>query len=298
MDRVGQGTYGVVFKGKNKETGEIVAMKKIKLESDEEGIPTSAIREISVLKRMRHPNVVGLKDIVLEEHKLYLIFEFLTMDLRKFLESLPKNSKMDNHLVKSYTFQIFEGLAYCHGKRILHRDMKPANLLIGSNGLLKLADFGLARAFGIPVKVCTREVVTLWYRAPEILLGSSKYSCPIDIWSVGTIFAEMIKLRPIFCGDTELNQLYKIFEVLTTPTDIVWPEMSDLPEYKDSFPRWTRNTLETTMGDCDPLAVDLLAKCFQYDPNRRIDALNALQHPYFHDVRMITPVVEDNAMNV
>merc|ERR1719431_899890 len=170
-------------------------------------------------------------EVLLQEAKLYLIFEFLTMDLKKYMETtLAKGDKLDETLTKSYGYQLFQGMLFCHQRRILHRDLKPANLLIDKRGVIKLADFGLARAFGIPFRVQTHDIVTLWYRAPEILLGSPKYSCPIDIWSVGTLFAEMLKRRPLFPGDSKDDQLF----------------------------RCTKNTLDSTMEDCDKAAVDLL----------------------------------------
>eukprot|EP00090_Calanus_glacialis_P001786 TRINITY_DN11317_c0_g1_i2.p1 TRINITY_DN11317_c0_g1~~TRINITY_DN11317_c0_g1_i2.p1 ORF type:complete len:316 (-),score=120.40 TRINITY_DN11317_c0_g1_i2:136-1083(-) len=285
IEKIGEGTYGVVFKGKNKKTGEIVAMKKIRLESEDEGVPSTAIREISLLKELQHPNIVGLMDVLMQEAKLYLIFEFLTMDLKKYMDtSIGKGGKMDPQLVKSYTYQIFQGMLFCHQRRVLHRDLKPANLLIDKNGVIKLADFGLARAFGIPVRVYTHEVVTLWYRAPEILLGSQKYSCPIDIWSLGTIFAEMINKKPLFQGDSEIDQLFRIFRVLTTPTEETWPGVTSLPDFKPSFPNWNTNNLSTTMKDCCPMALDLLQQCLVYDPSKRISAKAALRHQYFNDL--------------
>ncbi len=206
IEKIGEGTYGVVFKGRNKKTGEIVAMKKIRLESEEEGVPSTAIREISLLRELQHPNIVNLSDIIMQENRLYLIFEFLTMDLKKYIDSaIPPKEFMDPQLVKSYTYQILQGMLFCHQRRVLHRDLKPQNLLIDKNGTIKLADFGLARAFGIPVRVYTHEVVTLWYRAPEILLGSSKYSCPIDMWSIGCIMAEMATKKPLFQVNYQLS---------------------------------------------------------------------------------------------
>ncbi|CAL1281971.1 unnamed protein product, partial [Larinioides sclopetarius] len=203
------GTYGVVYKGKHKKTGRIVALKKIRIENEDEGVPSTALREISSLKELKHPNIVGLLEVVMQESRLYLVFEFLSMDLKKYLDSIP-----DIYIFvsfQSYLYQILDGILYCHRRRIIHRDLKPQNLLIDQQGAIKIADFGLARAFGIPVRVYTHEVVTLWYRAPEVLLGSPRYSTPIDIWSIGCIFAEMANKAPLFRGDSEIDQLYRIF---------------------------------------------------------------------------------------
>lgn len=143
--------------------------------------------------------------------KLYLVFEFLDMDLKRYMDTLPDGRTMEAEQVKKFTYQMLEGLAYCHSHRILHRDLKPQNLLVESGSTIKLADFGLARAFNVPLRTYTHEVVTLWYRAPEILLGSRTYSTPVDMWSVGCIFAEMARRKPLFPGDSEIDELYKIF---------------------------------------------------------------------------------------
>jgi cyclin-dependent kinase len=193
MEKIGEGTYGVVYKAKDRVTGEIIALKKIRLEAEDEGIPSTAIREISLLKELQHPNIVRLYDVVHTERKLTLVFEFLDQDLKKYLDVC--DSGLGLPILKSFLYQLLTGVAYCHHHRVLHRDLKPPNLLINREGQLKLADFGLARAFGIPVRSYTHEVVTLWYRAPDVLMGSRKYSTPVDIWSVGCIFAEMANGR-------------------------------------------------------------------------------------------------------
>ncbi|XP_067908553.1 cyclin-dependent kinase 1 [Heterodontus francisci] len=283
IEKIGEGTYGVVYKGRHKTTQQIVAMKKIRLESEEEGVPSTAIREISLLKELQHPNIVCLQDVLMQDARLYLIFEFLSMDLKKYLDSLPTRQMMDQMLVKSYLYQITQGIAFCHSRRVLHRDLKPQNLLIDSKGVIKLADFGLARAFGVPVRVYTHEVVTLWYRAPEILLGSTRYSTPLDIWSIGTIFAEMATKRPLFHGDSEIDQLFRIFRTLGTPNNDIWPEVETLPDYKNTFPKWKAGSL-SQVKNIDVNGLDLLAKMLVYDPARRISAKEALRHPYFDDL--------------
>lgn len=210
-ENIGSGTYGIVYKGINKITNEVIAIKKIKIELETEGVPSTALREISILRELRHKNIVELKDVVCAENKLYLLFEYLDIDLRKYLECLNDEETLDPDIVKSFLFQILEGIAYCHSKKIIHRDLKPQNLLLDQYGRIKIADFGLARAFSIPIRPYTKEVLTLWYRAPEILLGSVEYSTPVDIWSVGCIFAELIWKKPLFQGDYEMDQLMKIF---------------------------------------------------------------------------------------
>lgn len=281
IEKIGEGTYGVVFKGKNKKTGQLVAIKKIRMESDDEGIPSTALREISLLRELEHPNVVGLLEVLMEENRLYLIFEFLSMDLKKYLDSFDADKFMDPKEVKSYLFQILEAILFCHKRRVLHRDLKPQNLLIDGKGVIKIADFGLGRAFGIPVRVYTHEVVTLWYRSPEVLLGSTRYSCPVDIWSIACIFAEMATRKPLFQGDSEIDQLFRIFRVLRTPTDKTWPDVVKLPDYKPTFPNWTKYTLDSHVKNLDKQGLNLLKEMLIYDPAVRITAEEALQHPYF-----------------
>jgi cyclin-dependent kinase 1 len=293
IEKIGEGTYGVVYKGKNKKTGQLVAMKKIRLEAEDEGVPSTAIREISLLKELRHPNIVSLEDVMMEENRLYLIFEFLSMDLKKYLDKIEPSTYMDPKLVKSYLYQINEAILFCHQRRVLHRDMKPQNLLITRDGTIKVADFGLGRAFGVPVRVYTHEVVTLWYRAPEVLLGSSRYSCPIDIWSLGCIFAEMATKRPLFQGDSEIDQLFRIFRVLKTPSEEIWPGVSSLPDYKATFPNWTSYNLQNQVKNMSSDAVDLLKQMVIYDPARRISAKRIALHPYLQDVdRTVKPVFD------
>uniref|UniRef100_A0A023F3U5 Putative serine/threonine kinase n=1 Tax=Triatoma infestans TaxID=30076 RepID=A0A023F3U5_TRIIF len=284
IEKIGEGTYGVVFKGKHKKTGQLVAIKKIRMESEDEGIPSTAIREISLLKELVHPNIVGLQEVLMEENRLFLIFEYLTMDLKKYLDSFETGKFLDAALVKSYLYQIIQAILFCHKRRVLHRDLKPQNLLIAEKGVIKLADFGLGRAIGIPVRVYTHEVVTLWYRAPEVLLGTTRYSCPVDMWSIACIFAEMASRKPLFQGDSEIDQLFRIFRVLTTPTEETWPGISQLPDFKITFPKWTNYTLESHVKNIDKDGIDLLKKMLIYNPIDRISAKDAVNHPYFRDM--------------
>ncbi|XP_070336034.1 cyclin-dependent kinase 3 isoform X5 [Odocoileus virginianus] len=273
VEKIGEGTYGVVYKAKNKETGQLVALKKIRLDlstppsfslncctplsRETEGVPSTAIREISLLKELKHPNIVRLLDVVHSEKKLYLVFEFLSQDLKKYMDSIPA-SELPPHLVKSYLFQLLQGVNFCHSHRVIHRDLKPQNLLISELGAIKLADFGLARAFGVPLRSYTHEVVTLWYRAPEILLGCQFYSTAVDIWSIGCIFAEMVTRRALFPGDSEIDQLFRIFRTLGTPSEAMWPGVTQLPDYKGSFPKWTSKELEEIVPNLEPEGQDLL----------------------------------------
>jgi len=278
LQKIGEGTYGVVYKAKNRETGLFIALKKIRLENEDEGIPSTAIREISILKEMIHPTIVSLLDVVNYDNKLYLVFEFLDQDLKKYMDTVTVVAPA---LVQSYTRQLLQGLTYCHQRRIVHRDLKPQNLLIDKKGSLKIADFGLARAFCVPVRQYTHEVVTLWYRAPEILLGSATYSIPVDMWSAGCIFAELLCKKPLFPGDSEIDQLFKIFRQMGTPTEDIWHGCTSLPDYKPSFPKWKKQELGKVFENSHSAAVDLLEKMLIYEPAQRISAREALNHPYF-----------------
>ncbi|XP_078260407.1 cyclin-dependent kinase 2-like isoform X5 [Rhinoraja longicauda] len=247
VEKIGEGTYGVVYKAMNKVTGEMVALKKIRLDAEMEGVPSTAIREISLLKELNHRNIV----------------------------------------------------------RVLHRDLKPQNLLINDGGAIKLADFGLARAFGVPVRTYTHEVVTLWYRAPEILMGCKFYSTAVDVWSIGCIFAEMegqssckmrgqsfkteVTRKPLFPGDSEIDQLFRIFRTLGTPNESVWPGVTQLPDYKANFPRWSRQDFSKILPNLDIDGKDLLMQMLQYDPNKRISAKVAISHRFFRDVTIQLP---------
>jgi len=278
LQKIGEGTYGDVYKARDKASNKIVALKKIKLEHTEEGVPSTAIREISLLKELNDDTIVKLLDVVNYRRKLWLVFEFLDQDLKKYMDSVPI---LPPSLVKSYLQQMLTGLQYCHSRRIMHRDLKPQNLLIDSSGHIKLADFGLARAFCVPVRPYTHEVITLWYRAPEILLGSQSYSLPVDIWSTGCIFVEMVNKKSFFTGDCEIDQLHKIFQILGTPNNTVWPGVASLPDYKKTFPNWKAQSLANFVRTTDHNVIDLLASMLVYEPSKRISARKALEHQYF-----------------
>jgi serine/threonine protein kinase len=219
---------------------QVVAIKRVKIEHGDEGIPSTALREIALLKELDHPGIVKLMDIVHGENKLYLIFEFFNMDMKKFLDKKGEALPIEN--TKRIMWQVLQGLLHCHQRRIMHRDLKPSNLLIDeSETKVKIADFGLARSFGLPLKTYTHEVVTLWYRAPEILLGSKVYSTAVDVWSVGCILFELAHRKPLFYGESEIGQLFKIFKCLGTPVEDNWQGSGDLPEMKMSFPKWKVN---------------------------------------------------------
>merc|ERR1719172_283883 len=212
----------------------------MKLDAQEEGVPSTAIREIALLKELNHPNVVRLLDVFCKPNKLVLVFEFLENDLKKYMKSL--HGKLAPATVKNFAWQLVRGVEFCHASRIIHRDLKPQNLLIDNRLRLKIADFGLARAFQTPVPKYTHEVVTVWYRPPEILLGSVLYSVPVDVWGIGCILAEMATGTPLFAGDSEIDTIFKIFQKLGTPTPAHWPGIEALPDFKETFPKWPKKS--------------------------------------------------------
>jgi cyclin-dependent kinase len=215
------------------------------------------------------------------EKKLTLVFEFLDLDLKMFLDQC--HGGLDTRTLKSFLFQLTRGIAHCHEHRVLHRDLKPQNLLINREGELKLADFGLARAFGIPVRDYTHEVVTLWYRPPDVLMGSKKYSTPVDVWSIGCIFAEMHNGKPLFPGQKPEDQLDLLFKALGTPSESSFPDLGSLPSYKpETYQMYSApSTLHQLVPGLEAHGVDLLSRMLVHDPAQRISATDALKHPFF-----------------
>ncbi|XP_072285526.1 cyclin-dependent kinase 16 isoform X3 [Pyxicephalus adspersus] len=282
LDKLGEGTYATVYKGRSKLTENLVALKEIRLEH-EEGAPCTAIREVSLLKDLKHANIVTLHDIIHTERTLTLVFEYLDKDLKQYLDDC--GNLINLHNIKLFLFQLLRGLSYCHRRKVLHRDLKPQNLLINEKGELKLADFGLARAKSIPTKTYSNEVVTLWYRPPDILLGSTEYSTQIDMWGVGCIFYEMVTGRPVFPGSTVEEQLHFIFRILGTPTEETWPGILSNEEFKSyNYPKYYPDPIQKHAPRLDSDGANLLSKLLQLEGRRRISADEAMKHSYFQEL--------------
>jgi len=294
--QVGEGTYGSVFKAKDRHTNELVAMKKFRMGNEKEGFPITAIREIKLLRDMDHENVVKLKEVVTSKENshnrgkgsVYIVFEFMDHDLMGLMDTVAMN--FEERQVKCFVKQLLMGLHYCHKRNIMHRDIKGSNLLINNAGILKLGDFGLSRSFNekdIQYKY-TNRVVTLWYRPPELLLGAVVYGPAIDMWGVGCIMAELLMKKPLFPGKNERDQMDRVFALCGTPYEDIWPGISKLPYYntvhrpeKDRKPFRLKQHLTQNQPPLADKAVDLVQKMLILDPAKRIAAADALDHDWF-----------------
>lgn len=275
---LGEGTYGVVYKAIDTKTGQTVAIKKIRLGKQKEGVNFTALREIKLLKELKDPNIIELIDAFPHKGNLHLVFEFMETDLEAVIRD--RNIFLSPADIKSYIQMTLKGLAFCHKKWVLHRDMKPNNLLIGPNGQLKLADFGLARIFGSPDRKFTHQVFARWYRAPELLFGTKQYGAGVDVWAAACIFAELLLRRPFLQGTSDIDQLGKIFAAFGTPTSSQWQDMTCLPDYVE-YQYVPAPPLRSLFPMASDDALDLLSKMFTYDPKARITVQQVLEHRYF-----------------
>lgn len=279
--KLGDGTYGIVSKVRDKVSKKEYAMKGIKMEESKDGFPLQSLREIKTLQLCRHPNVVSLEEVLVGNagSNVYLLMEYVENDVYTLMESRERPFTVSE--TKCLLQQLLAGVAHLHENWVVHRDIKPANLLMSNKGVLKLADFGLAREFGSPIDKMTEGVVTLRYRAPEVLLGGA-YTPALDLWSIGCIFAEFLTKQSLFAGHNELEQLDKIFSILGSPNDRIWPGFSSLPALKTfSFREQPYSTLKRTLPMLSELGFQLIKSMFVYDPAKRTTAQAALNHPYF-----------------
>lgn len=280
---VGSGTYGKVFKAIHVYTKKLAALKKIRMDGEKDGFPVTAVREIKLLQSLKHENIVSLQEVMVEHNDCFMVFEYLSHDLTGLLNhpTFVLSSAHRKHLA----LQLFEGLAYLHRRGVLHRDIKAANILVSSEGQLKLADFGLARFYSKRGSLdYTNRVITIWYRSPELLLGETQYGPAVDIWSAACVMVEIFTRHAIFPGDGgEINQLDKIYQVLGTPSTAEWPGLTEMAWFELLRPTEKRasNFAEKYRDRVSAAAFDLLAAMFAFDPNKRPSANDVLAHPYF-----------------
>ena len=293
---LGEGTYGKVYKARSHRTGECVAMERVELDWREEGVPVIALREPTLQQQLLHPNILPVLDVFCKPSRLTIVLEYFEMDLQKYMKSLR------NHLappvVRHLTLQIVRGVECCHDHKVLHRDIKPQNLFVDPQSLrLKLGDFGLSREYEFPHRPYTQEVVTVWYRAPELLMGSQQYGCPVDMWSAGCVMAEMATGMPLFPGDSEISTMFKVFEKLGTPADEE-QGVCHLPNFSFKFPRWRPkgwHKIRNTHSQVGESGIDLLQRLLVYDAKLRLSAKATLKHEYLADA-LAAGVVADVAL--
>ncbi|KAG0255506.1 cyclin-dependent protein kinase [Actinomortierella ambigua] len=306
---ISSGTYGRVYKAKlkDKDESKLYAIKKFKPDKEGEqatytGVSQSACREIALCRELHHANIVGLTEVLLEDKSIHMVFEYAEHDLLQIIGYHGQERKsIPEYTIKSFLWQLLNGVAYLHANWVMHRDLKPANILVTAGGVVKIGDLGLARLFYKPLQPLfngDKVVVTIWYRAPELLLGSRHYTKAIDIWAIGCIFAELITLRPIFKGEEakvenkktvpfQKSQLQKIFEILGSPTKDRWPTVDEQPEYQGlsafrQYPNALRGIYQSWPYKSEQ-GCNLLSAMLEYDPSRRITADEALNHPYFQE---------------
>ncbi|KAF5021672.1 hypothetical protein F66182_6292 [Fusarium sp. NRRL 66182] len=290
LNDIEEGTYGWVARATNKATGKVVALKRLKLDpQDRNGLPVTGLREIQILKDCRHRNIVAMEEIVVgddvsrPDNSLFLVLEFVEHDLKSILEDMPEPFLSSE--VKRLLLQLTSGIAHLHDSWILHRDLKTSNLLLNNRGQLKIADFGMARYVGDPPPKLTQLVVTLWYRAPELLLGAKTYDAAVDMWSVGCIFGELLTREPLLQGKNEVDQVSRIFELCGVPTDETWPGFRRLPNARSlRLPKAqvaTGSVVRARFPGLTGAGAGLLGDLLSLDPGRRPSASEMLQHEYF-----------------
>uniref|UniRef100_A0A1B6CMG3 Cyclin-dependent kinase 10 n=1 Tax=Clastoptera arizonana TaxID=38151 RepID=A0A1B6CMG3_9HEMI len=284
LNRIGEGTYGIVYRALDTKNDTIVALKKVRMEHEKDGLPVSGLREISVLLSCHHENIVQLKEVVVGKslESIFLAMEYCEQDLASLLDNM-KAPFSESH-VKCIMLQVLRGLRYLHKNFIVHRDLKVSNLLMTDKGCVKIADFGLARWFGLPVRPMTPRVVTLWYRAPELLLQARTQTTSIDMWAAGCILGELLDHRPLLPGRSEIQQLEMIVDLLGTPSDGIWPEYSSLPALANfTLKKQPYNNLKQRFPWLTPAGLRLLNFLFMYDPKKRATAEECLQSSYFKE---------------
>jgi cyclin-dependent kinase 7 len=282
IDFLGEGQFATVYKAEDVEADhKIVAVKKIKLKmsnSLRDGIDRTALREIKLLQEISHPNIIGLLDVFSHKGTISLVFDYMDMDLEIVIQDT--SLLLGPADIKAYVLMTMKGLEYLHSHWILHRDLKPNNLLLDKSGVLKITDFGLAKRFGSPDRAYTSQVVTRWYRSPELLFGAKLYGTGVDIWAVGCILAELLLRAPFLPGDSDLGQLSKIFEIFGAPTEEAWPGVTSLPDYV-AFKEMPVIPLHNVFSAASDDLLHVLDRCLQLDPSKRSSSTETLKLTYF-----------------
>lgn len=283
---LGKGTFGTVWLAIDEETKAKVAVKQIKPGKFEDGVHWTALREIKLMRELKHENILALIEVFSSENHVNLVLQYCEFDLEKVILDKQPFKRGD---VQAYLQMTLRGIEACHDAWVLHRDLKPQNLLLDSNGVLKLGDFGLARLYAEePARIMSSVVVTLWYRAPELLFGAQQYGTGVDMWSIGLIFAELMTRVPVLKGTGEIDQLVKTFHLLGTPNEQDWPDCVLLPNYME-FTKTTPYPLNQIFQGESVEALDLLGRMLQLNPNKRPTAKEALEHPYFTGPNAVKP---------
>ncbi|CAD6570597.1 MAG: hypothetical protein TREMPRED_005916 [Tremellales sp. Tagirdzhanova-0007] len=278
----------MTLSGSEKATGRKVAIKKIKVGEMKDGLDMTALREVKFLQELRHSNIIALLDVFSVKQNINLVLEFLDTDLEAIIRD--KALIIQNADMKSWMVMSLRGLEYLHRNGILHRDLKPNNLLIAANGELKIADFGLAREFGEAGSKMTCQVITRWYRPPELLWGARFYSTAVDIWSMGTIFVELILRVPFLAGETDMDQLKKTFHAMGSPTEQEWPGHTQLPDYHE-MPGYPKSPWWSLISSIGNEGVDLARELLKFDPVKRPSAKQAIYHRFFTVLPRPTPPI-------
>uniref|UniRef100_A0A2P2I804 cyclin-dependent kinase n=1 Tax=Hirondellea gigas TaxID=1518452 RepID=A0A2P2I804_9CRUS len=282
LNRIGEGTYGVVYRARDKRTNDIVALKKIRMEHEKDGMPVSGLREILLLQQCKHENIVSMHQVVVGKSlsSVFLVMEYCEQDLASLLDHMAV--PFMEAQTKCIFIQVLKGLAYLHSCDIVHRDLKVSNLLLTNTGCLKIADFGLARELGYPLSPMTAQVVTLWYRAPELLLQAGIQTSAVDMWAAGCILGELLLHKPLLPGHSEINQLNRIIDLFGTPSETIWPGFNSLESLKAfELKSQPYNNLKSHFPHLSAAGHRLLNFMFMYDPSRRATAQQALDIAYF-----------------
>jgi hypothetical protein len=298
LGHIDEGTYGVVFKARDKETGEIAALKKVKMDKEKEGFPITALREINTLLQLQHKNIVYVSEVVVGRSidQVFMVMEYCGRDLNRLMDDINRGFTLPE--CKCLAWQLLSGVSYLHENWVLHRDLKTTNVLFNDLGELKICDFGLAREYGSPLNNYTPLVCTLWYRPPELLLGEKTYSYAVDNWSLGCILAELLQGKPLFPGRTEIDQIDKHFRMLGTPNEVIWPKFKTLPHatkvnfavhphnsLRQRFPKYREreDEIETGPGITDA-GFNVLNGLLLFDPEKRLTSTEALKSSWFQEL--------------